>query len=63
MSLGDGASDAVGFGPRVFGKRELIMVNGENGFGFKVEDCLLQTFRRGVDIFSVAESYCEQAKR
>ena len=49
MVSGDGASDAVGFGPGVFGEGELVMMDGEDGFGLQIQDGVLQTFGSGVN--------------
>ena len=49
MPLGNRTSDAIRFGPEVFGEGELVVMDGEDGFGLQVEDGLFQAFRRSMD--------------
>ena len=49
ISFGEGLNELFGFGPGVFGESELVVMDGEDGFGIEIDDGKFQTFRRGVN--------------
>ena len=48
ISFGEGQNELFRFVPRVFGESELVMMDGEDGFGIEVPYGAFQTFGRGV---------------
>lgn len=45
---------AIRFEPRMDGKSELVMVNGEDLLGLEIQDDFFEVLRRRVDIFPIS---------